>query len=60
MPTESLTALLTDALTTADDARRRSPSRYTSEGNLKPVCAVHRPYKDSPVCEVCGTMVDCE
>lgn len=38
---------------------RENPSRYTSEGHLKPLCAPdeHRPFRNSTRCEVCGLVV---
>lgn len=39
---------------------RENPSRYTSEGYLKPLCAPdeHRPFRNSTRCEVCGLIVN--
>jgi len=47
---------LTDAITIAEAARRRNPSRYTSDGYLKPVCADgrHQSFDGALACEVCG------
>ncbi|QJD98637.1 hypothetical protein HH212_00090 [Massilia forsythiae] len=47
------------ALTEAVNLNRENPSRYTSEGYLKPLCAPdkHKPFRNSMRCEVCGLVV---
>lgn len=48
-----------EALTEAANLDRENPSRYTSEGYLKPLCAPdeHKPFRNSRRCEICGSVV---
>jgi len=50
---------LMDGLLEAANLNRENPSRYTSEGYLKPLCAPdeHKPFRNSKRCEVCGLVV---
>lgn len=50
---------LMDGLLEAVNLNRENPSRYTSEGCLKPLCAPdeHKPFRNSKRCEICGLVV---
>jgi hypothetical protein len=50
---------LTHAILEGLNHSRENPSRYTSEGYLKPLCAPdeHKPFGKSTRCEICGLVV---